>query len=235
MQILKSTTAKIVGLSLIALVVGAVAFQSAMIFRLTGELGEFRTQIARSHRGVDKAPTAKGALETSPTAPDPGKAKPTEVGAEDWLSRGLDPGAWDPFTEMQRMQRQTNRMFTDSLGQFQLSPRFKGLARDPSFSPEIDIAETGDSYVVTLDLPGVDKGSVDINVDGSTLRVSGKRESVVDEKGADGHSVRRERQVGEFSRSVELPAPVDRSKMEVKQEKGVFTIVLPKATAEKAD
>jgi len=229
MQIFQSKVAKIVGVSLIALVVGAVALQSAMIFRLTGELGDFRNEIVRSHHGVGKAPGAAGTQKSSPPAAGKDKAPPPRASADDWFARGFDPEAWDPFAEMQRMRHQMDRMFTDSLSQFQSSPRFKGLARDPSFSPEIDLSETGDSYVVRMDLPGVDEGSVKVDIEEGILRVSGKRESVVDEKGSDGRTVRKERRIGEFSRSVVLPEPVDRSKMEVKQENGVFTITLPKA------
>ena len=147
----------------------------------------------------------------------------------DWFSSPFDPDRWDPFAEMQRMQDHMNRVFSDAIGHFGQSPKYRGLVREPGFTPDIDVHEEKDSYVIRIDLPGVDKSSINVNVEGKMVTVSGTRSSVSEQKDKSGSVVRSERRTGSFSRTVMLPGPVDASKMQAKNEKGVFTLVFPKA------
>ena len=222
----KQDRTKWIQIGLISFLTVLVAILASMVFRMQGQLealGRHEPVAVRSAL-PDPAPPPP----VPKPAPPPGKRDDPFDIDDDWFSRPFDPNKWDPFAEMQRMQEQMNRMFNDSFGHFGRSPRFRGLAREPSFSPKIDVHEEDDRFVVRLDLPGVEEGSLDVRVEGKKLRITGKRESVVDEKDQGGRIMRQERRIGDFARTVELPAPVDASRMEVKNEQGVFTIILPK-------
>jgi len=169
----------------------------------------------------------------SPAAVTPPQGKPDKSPpdrGDDWFASPFDPGKWDPFAEMQRMQQHIDRMFSDSFGRFGQSQKYSDLVREPGFSPKVDVREDKDKFVLELDLPGVDKGDVNVRVDGRNVEISGERNDVVTRTDKDGHTVRQERRTGSFSRTVELPEAVDAGKMTARDEKGVFTIVLPKSS-----
>jgi HSP20 family protein len=227
MKMFEGNTGKIVAVAIVALVVIAVAVQSAMIFKMSDELDQYQHLVGQTQPQVDDKASPPEPVPSDPPAAVP-PADPFDPHS-DWFDRRVDPKHWDPFAEMQRMQEDMDRIFDNAFRQFRQSPRFGGLAREPAFSPRIDVTEEDDRFIVRLDLPGVDEGSVNVDVDGNKVRISGKRESVSGGPDKSGAMMRSERRVGEFARTIELPEPVDATKMEAKQEQGVFTIVLPKA------
>lgn len=228
---IKNTT-KWLQMGLIALLVIAVLVLTSMVFKMQDQLDEMkqgRQAALRDDPPVQPSDPLKRRIDssTAPPAKKPG-GRQFDVD-DDWFSKPFDPNSWDPFAEMQRMQEHMNRMFNDSFGHFGASPKYRDLARDPSFSPKIDVHEDKDRFVLSLDLPGVDEGSVNVQVDGRKVTVSGERKSSSDEADSSGRMMRSERRTGKFARTVELPEPVDATKIEAKNEQGVFTIVLPKA------
>jgi HSP20 family protein len=91
----------------------------------------------------------------------------------------------------------------------------------------VDVADTGEAFVVVADLPGYDREDVHVTlVDGTTLSVAADRETeTVDE--ADRY-VTRERQRRSVSRQVGLPAPVEEGETSATLEEGVLTVRLPR-------
>jgi HSP20 family protein len=85
--------------------------------------------------------------------------------------------------------------------------------------------------VVTAELPGVDPSKVEVSVVGDTLTISGSREAEALKEGESYH--RQERTHGRFTRSLQLPFPVEAGKVEAKYEKGILRISLPRAEADK--
>ncbi len=164
-------------------------------------------------------------------APEAGYGQPARARA---LQKDFGPedpfngDSWDPFQEMQRMQRRFDRMFEGAFDRFRMSPRFGVLAEEQLYEPRLDVDEEPDRFVVRIDLPGVDGSRINVEVQDSTVRIAGSREETVEQTGPDGHSLRRERRVGHFDRSVALPEPVDEARMQVNREDGVLTIILPK-------
>ena len=145
----------------------------------------------------------------------------------------LEPGEWDPFVEMQRMRTDIDKLFSASFGRFGMSQKYRDLVRAPEFSPRIDVQENPDSYVVTVDLPGVKDGEIAVNVEGRNLTISGKRDGMVSAKDDKGKVVREELFSWSFSRTLTLPGDVDPKTMKAAHDNGVFTITLPKtATSE---
>ena len=92
--------------------------------------------------------------------------------------------------------------------------------------PLVDVSETDTTIEAKLDLPGVDPKEIDIQLNGSVLTVSGERKEEKEEKGKTYHRV--ERRVGNFSRSLTLPCPVEEDEVAAAYKKGVLTITLPK-------
>lgn len=91
----------------------------------------------------------------------------------------------------------------------------------------VDVADTGEEFVVVIDLPGYDREDVHVTlVDETTLAVTAERET--DAVEAADRYVTRERQRHSVSRQVGLPAPVEESETTAALDDGVLTVTLPK-------
>lgn len=123
---------------------------------------------------------------------------------------------WDPFDELERFDQMVARL---------LDPRWRWPSSWAEvFTPLADVEETDDAYVVELELPGVTRDQVQIEVSGRRLRVHGERT----ERVRTGVLRRRERTIGRFSFEVVLPGDLDSDAVEAHLEHGVLTVRLPK-------
>ena len=142
-----------------------------------------------------------------------------------WWSRNMDN--WNPFSEVQRMQQQMNRLFDESFGRFRLTPEFADKSLELSFSPRLDLKEKRDRYVVSMDIPGAEKSNISVSVDDRQLKIIGQIDETVEEK--EGNDIlRKERRSGQFQRSIMLPGPVDAEDMTAEYNGGVLTVTIPK-------
>jgi HSP20 family protein len=91
--------------------------------------------------------------------------------------------------------------------------------------PPVNVFSDPDGYVVRVEVPGVSPKDLDIETQGRTLTIRGKREAVAPE-GASFH--RRERGSGEFSRSIHLPAELDPARAEASFHHGLLSVRVPK-------
>jgi HSP20 family protein len=129
---------------------------------------------------------------------------------------------WDPFRDLVTIQDELNRLFGRTYtGSELMRPTASG-----TWMPSMDVYETEDKIVATMDLPGIEPADVEVSVEDSTLTVSGKREfsSQVDEDNY--HRI--ERRYGAFVRAISLPQTVDTDKVEAHFDKGVLTIEVAK-------
>ncbi len=125
---------------------------------------------------------------------------------------------WDPFGELGRLTRQLSS-YLDS---------WPLPSLDSAFTPLADLEETDDSYVVEIELPGVKKDDLDIEIAGRRVTVTGERK----EKERVGILRRRERVVGRFRYEVTLPGEVEEDGVAAHLDEGVLAIRVPKpATA----
>lgn len=127
-----------------------------------------------------------------------------------------DAGRWDPFSDLQRL----NRQLTGYLDSWRQLPDLAG----GGFTPLADVEETEEAYTVEIERPGVGRDDVDIEVAGRRVSVRGERK----EKQRVGILRRRERTVGRFSYEVTLPGDIDEDGVEADLVEGVLTVRLPK-------
>jgi HSP20 family protein len=88
--------------------------------------------------------------------------------------------------------------------------------------PPVDIYHDDDKLVLRVEVPGLSKDAIHISFEGTTLTISGEK---IHPDGARYHRV--ESWCGTFSRSVEVPASVDGSKVEAEYKDGVLFLTLP--------
>jgi|SRR5581483_351200 len=129
---------------------------------------------------------------------------------------------WDPFSEIERLNRQL-QSYIDSW------KAFPSLIGGDAFTPLADVEETDDAYHVEIELPGVKKHDVDIEIGGRRLTVSGERT----EKERVGILRRRTRSVGRFYYEVVLPGEVDEDGIRANLNEGILTVTVPKAASER--
>ena len=92
----------------------------------------------------------------------------------------------------------------------------------------IDLADEGDEFVVTADVPGYESGDLELRLTGETLAISGNRERTQETGGEEENYIRRERKTQSFSRQIRLPEPVDADGIRASVNNGVLTVRLPK-------
>ena len=122
---------------------------------------------------------------------------------------------WDPYAEIDRLNQQLRRY----LEHWNDLPSLDG-----GFTPLADVEETDDAYVVEVELPGVKRDDVSIEVAGRRLTVSGERK----ERERVGILRRRTRTVGRFHYEVVVPREVEEDEVSASMDEGVLIVRLPK-------
>ncbi len=92
--------------------------------------------------------------------------------------------------------------------------------------PALDYAENDKEFVVRLEVPGIPKENLDINLEGTLLTISGHREFVKETEQE--NYIVNERETGKFVRTLRLPVPVIEDKITALVDHGVLTVRLPK-------
>ena len=97
-----------------------------------------------------------------------------------------------------------------------------------AWRPAIDISERRDAYRVTVEIPGIKAGEVDITMANGLLTIYGERRAAPEATGEKIH--RSERGYGAFHRTLALPSSyVDAGRTEASVRDGVLEILVPKA------
>jgi len=137
---------------------------------------------------------------------------------------------WNPYAEIERMQRDMDRMFNNAFSRFNSNPDFQQLFKESTATPAMDVKEDDAKYTVIVDLPGADEKNISVNLDGQQLTVKGEQDFSQQKKDANGNVVFQERHTGTFQRSITLPEPVRQNGMVTKVDNGVLTITVPKVS-----
>ncbi len=108
----------------------------------------------------------------------------------------------------------------------ELQRKEEGTAPARVFLPTTDIYETDQGLTVVMEMPGVDKGNVDIGLETGVLTVEGRIDF---DKYQDLQPVYTEYNIGNYRRTFSLPEIVDQEKISAEMKDGVLTLTLPKA------
>ncbi|MGE3540357.1 MAG: Hsp20/alpha crystallin family protein [Candidatus Tectimicrobiota bacterium] len=100
-----------------------------------------------------------------------------------------------------------------------------------SWQPHVDMCETAEAIIVEVEIPGVRREDIHIEVDGDMLRISGERGMQTEQQGRNYHRIERSR--GRFERQLSLPISVDRQAIHAAFDAGLLTVTLPKRAARK--
>ena len=131
------------------------------------------------------------------------------------------------------MMNRMSRQFEESVGGSEL-PQLAGGGDGTS----IDVADRGDEFVVTADLPGYQTEDIDLTLRGDELRINAERAQESETSGEEdetGRYIRKERRHQSVSRAVTLPEQVDEENVSAQYRNGVLTVTLPKTNAEEDD
>jgi len=132
----------------------------------------------------------------------------------------------DPFGLLRQMTSELDRVFDEPFWRsfrrpFQLGPAADGI----SWSPGIDVFEKDNRLVTKVDLPGMKKEDVKVEVTGGHLTISGERKSETEEK--KDAFYRCEREYGSFYRAVPLPDGVKLEDVKATFSEGVLEVSVP--------
>ncbi len=133
-----------------------------------------------------------------------------------WLS---NPWSLDAFSEAGELRRRMHELFEGA------GDASAGVAR-AGVHPPVNLYETGDSYVLTTELPGLRVEDIEVTVERDRLTLGGERRI---EHPQDASLHRVERRAGAFRRTLQLPLEVDGEKVEAVYRNGVLTLRIPKS------
>jgi len=141
----------------------------------------------------------------------------------------------DGFEPIARLHREMERLFDDFLtSNWPASPsRIGALAERPGFlKPMVDISESDKGYTIKLEVPGVDKEGVKVDIQEDALVIHGEKRLEEEEKNDRFH--RRECSYGSFQRVLNLPPDAKSDEIKAKFRDGVLALTIPK-TGEKRE
>jgi len=120
--------------------------------------------------------------------------------------------------------------FPDLVDEMHRMHRLFGRSWEPSAVtrgyPSINVHDDGEAYLVRVKIPGIKTEELEIEATARSLSIKGERKPV----SRDGARYRRrERELGSFARTIELPQPVDPDSIAATYEDGILEVTLPKA------
>ncbi len=130
---------------------------------------------------------------------------------------------FDPFREIKELE---NRIFQNYVPAVQAE---KGIN---AFTPSVNTREDEKAYYIEVDLPGVKKEDIKVDIKDNTLTISGERKFKDEVKEDDYYKI--ETSIGKFSRTFTLPEDADVENIDAKSENGVLDIVIPKVKKEES-
>ena len=129
---------------------------------------------------------------------------------------------YNPWSEMNSLQRQLNRIFDDALTNDNWGD-FSNLSKVPA----AELTETDDALHLKLEVPGMEAKDIDIQVMADRVAIAGERKSEINDK------TRSEFRYGKFKRVIPLPARIQNTNVTADYKDGILNLTLPKSEEEK--
>ena len=135
---------------------------------------------------------------------------------------------WNPLQDLMVLQDRMNRLFEDATQRRAQADTGAGAEFERAdWTPAADIYETDSSYLIAIDLPGINREALEIDIDDNRLIIKGTR--TIEES----RQHRTERPRGKFLRTFSVPASVEQSKIGAEYKDGVLQVRLPKRSEQK--
>ncbi len=128
------------------------------------------------------------------------------------------------WIEIQNMKERIEELMDEAYERFDLHQRIKDDIT--SWKPVTDVYETTSSYVIQIELAGLEKEDISIEIANNELVVSGERKFIKDVSSTSYHIM--ERSYGPFHKKFFLPDDSDSSKISASFQNGLLTIIVPK-------
>ena len=134
---------------------------------------------------------------------------------------------WDPFRDVEQLQNRINRMFDESFGR---SRELDEEASLRTWRPPVDIYETPNGIVLAVELPGVKKENVSVEVKDDVLTLKGER--LPNPEINEDDYYRRERLFGPFKRAFTLHQNIQPEMIKATFKDGILQIEIPRPMKE---
>jgi len=128
---------------------------------------------------------------------------------------------WSPIRNAFTVNSEIDRLFDNFL-----SERMNSSDALSDGIPAIDVEETEQEFLVTAEIPGMQKKDIKISFENNYLTLSGEKKESKESK--DSNFYHKERSYGKFSRSIPVPAGVMLDKIEAEYEQGILKVKIPK-------
>lgn len=133
---------------------------------------------------------------------------------------------YNPWQEMNSLQRQLNRLFDDALTSANWDD-FGNLSKIPA----AELTQTDDALHLKLEVPGMEAKDLDIQVMADRVAIAGERKS--ETKTEEDGRTRSEFRYGKFSRVIPLPVRIQNTNVTADYKDGILNLTLPKSEEEK--
>ena len=133
---------------------------------------------------------------------------------------------YNPWQEMNSLQRQFSRLFDDALTPGNWDD-FGNLSKVPA----AELTETDDALHLKLEVPGMEAKDIDIQVMADRVAIAGERKSEITSE-ANGNT-RSEFHYGKFQRVIPLPTRIQNTNVSADYKDGILNLTLPKSEEEK--
>jgi len=133
---------------------------------------------------------------------------------------------WDPFSEFSRMRRQMDQMMRNMFDGHQWHKGMGMFNNDFMYDEDLDINDEGDRYVIKMDIAGLDRSKINIEINAGSITVSGERSEEIEKR--EENALFSSRSFGSFSRTFPIPEDVNTRDVETRTEGNTLAITLPK-------
>lgn len=128
---------------------------------------------------------------------------------------------WTPIKDLLEIHKEMNKLFNAALGKYS-----EGHETGRMWAPALDLTEDKDNLYVRVEIPGMNKEDIKLELRDNSLILSGHKEYEYEDKKENLHRI--ERSYGQFRRVIELPETIQHQKINATYKDGILKITLPK-------
>ncbi len=138
--------------------------------------------------------------------------------------RDTDLSTWHPFEEISTIHERINQLFNRISGD-------EMMLTQQVWNPLMDVVEKDNEIVLEMDMPGIEKKDIKVEIDAGGLTISGERKREFKER--NGNYMHIERGYGSYLRRFPIPEYIDTDNIKVTCKAGILTINMPKEPGKK--